>query len=64
MQHIGINNLFSTDTIQWIDQLIKIKSLYHYDMMTMNSPIFEDYKHEEVLSEAYAELFKATDILD
>ena len=33
--------------------------------MTMtNSPIYEDYEDKEALSEAYAELFEETGILD
>ena len=65
IQHIGIDNLFFTDTIRWIDQSVKMKHPHHYDlMMTDLNPIYEDYKDKEVLCKAYAELFKATEILN
>ena len=65
MRHIGIDNFFSTDTIWWINQSVKIKPPVHYDLMMMNSNcVFKDYEDEEALSEAYAVLFEATKILD
>ena len=33
-------------------------------MMINSNRVFEDYEDEEALSEAYAELFEATEILD
>ena len=65
MQHIDIGNFFSTNTIRWIDRSINMRPPYHYDLMMMNlNGIFEGYKDEEALLEAYAELFEATEILD
>ena len=64
MHHIGINNFFSTDTIRWINCSVNMKSPYHYELMCMKAPLMEKYESKEALSEAYAELFEATAILD
>ena len=59
MRHIGIDNFFSTNTIQWIDRSVKMKHS-HYDLMMTNSNrIYEDYEDKEALCEGYAELFEA-----
>ena len=55
MQHIGIDNFFFMDKIQWVDRSVKMKPPHHYDLMMMNSSrVFGDYEDEEALSEAYA----------
>ena len=41
-----------------------MKPLHHYNMMIINSPIYEDCENKESLSEAYTELFQATELLD
>ena len=70
MRHIDIDHFFSTDTIRWIDRLVKMKPPHHYDLMMSNSNrVFEDYEdvldmeEDEELRKAYAELFDATKIL-
>ena len=61
MTDIGIDNSFSTNTIQWIDRSIKMKSPHHCDLMMTNfNCIFEDFEDKDALSEAFAELYKAT----
>ena len=65
MRHIGIDNFFSTDTIQWIDRSVKMKHPHHYDLMITNlNRIYEDYEDKEALCEACAELFEAKEILN
>ena len=64
MRHIGINKFIFTDTIWWIDWSVKMKLPHHYDLMTMTSPIDEDFEDKEVLPKEYAELIVATEILD
>ena len=41
-----------------------MKLPHHYDLMTMTSPIDEDFEDKEVLPKEYAELIVATEILD
>ena len=64
MQHIGINDFFSTGTIWWIDRSVKMKPPHHYNMMAIFAKqINEDYEDDDALSEAFAELYEAM-ILD
>ena len=64
MRHIGIDNFFSTDTIRWINRSVKMKPPHHYDMMAIFAKrINENFEDDDALSEAFAELYKAT-ILD
>ena len=41
-----------------------MKIPHHYDEMMMTSSIDKQYKSEEALEEAYAELYEATVILE
>ena len=64
MRFIGTDHFFSTDTIRWIDRSVKMEPPHHYDLMMPDCTcICQDYEDKEVLCEAYAELFKATEIL-
>ena len=64
MQHIGIDNFFTTDTIRWIDRSVKLKPPHHYYMMALFAKqINENYEDGDALSEAFAKLYEVT-ILD
>lgn len=65
MSYVRIELLFTTDSVQYIINLLEQKNyiiIVNKMMMTNNSDEF--YEDKEALAEAYAEMFEAAEILE